>query len=415
MTTSPLQIVQRPYRWVILLLCWAAFTMTSVDRATWGPAAGSVGKDLGVELAALGLFATTYYIGYVLSNAYGGFLADWLGPRLVVGASILLSGSFMLLFGEVHSQGLGMLFQALVGLCAGAEFGGGVKIIASWFSPERRGVAMGVFMTATSLGLVIANAMVPSMIQAGSWRTSYHLFGFTSIAIGILCLVFLRSGPAGPEREKQPRELPNLRPLMRNRNLLLLGVAGFGALWGTYGFITWANLLMVKGAGVNPVQAGIVLVIFGAVAIFSKPLIGIVADFLKIPYRMLVISILAVFAATLLLFSFATDIVQFLWIAPVLGIAAYVYSPLMIAMIPTFSGERLSGSASGGVNAFWQLGSTVVPAVVGMVFGATGSFQMAFFTLAAGPLLAIIPMLAIRQSPKSKALTGAEQTPATAK
>lgn len=415
MMTSPLQTAQRTYRWVILLLCWAAFTMTSVDRATWGPAAGSVGKDLGVELAALGLFATTYYIGYVLSNAYGGFLADWLGSRLVVGASILLSGSFMLLFGEVHSQGLGMLFQGLVGLCAGAEFGGGVKIISTWFVPERRGVAMGVFMTATSLGLVIANAIVPSLIQAGSWRTSYHLFGFASIAIGILCLVFLRSGPAGPEREKQPRELPNLRPLMRNRNLLLLGIAGFGALWGTYGFITWANLLMVKGAGANPVQAGTVLVIFGAVAIFSKPLIGIVADFLKIPYRMLVISILAVFAATLLLFSFATDIVQFLWIAPVLGIAAYVYSPLMIAMIPTFSGEQLAGSASGGVNAFWQLGSTVVPAVVGMVFAATGSFQMAFFTLAAGPLLAIIPMLAIRQSPKSQALTGTEQTPATAK
>jgi ACS family glucarate transporter-like MFS transporter len=415
MMTTPLQTVQRPYRWVILLLCWAAFTMTSVDRATWGPAAGSVGKDLGVELAALGLFATTYYIGYVLSNAYGGFLADWLGPRLVVGASILLSGSFMLLFGEVHSQGLGMLFQGLVGLCAGAEFGGGVKIIATWFTPERRGIAMGVFMTATSLGLVIANAIVPSLIQAGSWRTSYHLFGFASIAIGILCFVFLRSGPAVTNGEKHPRELPNLRPLMRNRNLLLLGIAGFGALWGTYGFITWANLLMVKGVAVDPVQAGIVLVIFGAVAIFSKPLIGITADFLKIPYRMLVVGILAVFATTLLLFSFATDIVQFLWIAPILGIAAYVYSPLMIAMIPTFSGERLAGSASGGVNAFWQLGSTVVPAVVGMVFGATGSFQLAFLTLAAGPLLAIIPMLAIRESPRGSAVTGAEQASAAAK
>jgi nitrate/nitrite transporter NarK len=332
-----------------------------------------------------------------------------------VGASILLSGAFMVFFGEVHSQSLGLVFQGLVGLCAGAEFGGGVKVIATWFIPERRGFAMGVYMTATSLGLVIANAIVPSLIQAGSWRTSYHVFGLASIAISILCIVFLRPGSVGASGEKQPRALPDLRPLIRNRNLLLLGIAGFGALWGTYGFITWANLLMVKGAAVSPVQAGVVLVIFGAVAIFSKPLIGIIADFLKIPYRMLVIGILAVFGATLLLFSFATDIVQFLWIAPVLGIAAYIYSPLMIAMIPTFSGERLAGSASGGVNAFWQLGSTVVPAVVGMVFGATGSFQLAFFSLAAGPLLAIIPMVAIRQSPKGSALTGEEQASAAAK
>jgi nitrate/nitrite transporter NarK len=67
----------------------------------------------------------------------------------------------------------------------------------------------------------------------------------------------------------------------------------------------------------------------------------------------------------------------------------------MMAMIPSFSGERLAGSAAGGVNAFWQLGSTIVPAVIGMVFGATGSFQAAFLTLAAGPILAIIPMVAM--------------------
>src|SRR5258708_37077883 len=44
------------YRWVVLILCWAAFTMTSVDRATWGPAAGSVGEDLGLAVAGPGLF-----------------------------------------------------------------------------------------------------------------------------------------------------------------------------------------------------------------------------------------------------------------------------------------------------------------------------------------------------------------------
>jgi ACS family glucarate transporter-like MFS transporter len=397
MTTSATSDTQRPYRWVILLLCWAAFTMTSVDRATWGPAASSVGTDLKVGVAALGLFATTYYIGYVLSNAYGGFLADWLGSRLIVGCSILLSGSCMFAFGEATSTTTGLVFQALVGLCAGAELGGGVKLIAAWFAPERRGFAMGVFLTATSLGLVIANAVVPSLIAASSWRTSYHLFGAASVVVGVLCLTLLRPGRRGAEAVPDRRELPNLRPLVHNRNLILLGLAGFGALWGTYGFVTWSNLLMVRGVGVDPVRAGMVVVIFGAVAICSKPLVGIVADWLRISHRTFSAGILLVFAATLMLFSFATDVVQFLWIAPILGIAAYSYSPLMLTMIPAYAGERLAGSATGTVNALWQLGSAIVPTVIGMVFGATHSFQIAFFALAAGPLLAIIPLLAIRE------------------
>ena len=394
MTTSLPAIRHSPYRWVILTLAWAAFTMTSVDRATWGPAAGFVGEDLGGAVAGLGLFATTYYIGYVVSNLFGGFLADWLGGRLIVGLSILLSGSFMLAFGESTSKDMGLVFQACIGLFAGAEFGGGVRLIANWFRPEKRGTAMGIFMTATSLGLVIANAVVPSLIQQSSWRTSYHLFGFISLGLGILCLIFLRGGKRQAEPQEKTR--PQIMPLLRNRNLLMLGLAGFGALWGTYGFVTWSNLLMTKGIGISPVQAGVVVVIFGSAAIFSKPLIGFVSDAIKMTRRNLTIIILLAFSATLVAFSMATNNVQFLWIAPLLGIAAYVYSPIMLAMIPTLAGEKLAGSAAGGINAFWQLGSTIVPTVIGMVFGATSSFQLAFLALAAGPLLAVIPMLAIR-------------------
>jgi MFS transporter, ACS family, glucarate transporter len=384
------------YRWVVLILCWAAFTMTSVDRATWGPAAGSVGADLGVPVAGLGLFATTYYIGYVVSTAVGGFIADWVGARRTVGLSILLSGGFMLAFGEADTHTMGLVLQVCIGLCAGAEVGGGVKLITSWFVAQRRGFAMGVFVTATSLGLVVANAVVPRLIQSHSWRASYHLFGFTSIAIGVLCLILLRPGPLIVRREGSGR--PDLRPLLHNRGLLLLALAGFGALWGTYGFVTWSNLLMVKGAGLAPVRAGTVVVIFGAVAVFSKPLIGLVGDALGLSRRRLTVAILAAFTTCLIAFSFATTATQFLWIAPFLGIAAYVYSPVMMAMIPTLSGGQLAGSATGGVNAVWQLGSTIVPTVVGLVYGATGSFQAVFLVLAAGPFLAIVPMLFLRQA-----------------
>ncbi|WP_327149536.1 MFS transporter [Nocardia sp. NBC_01329] len=393
------------YRWVVLTLCWAAFTMTSVDRATWGPAAGSVGDDLGVAVAGLGIFATTYYIGYVVSNAIGGFIADWIGARATVGVSILLSGGFMLAFGEADSHAMGLLFQACIGLCAGAEVGGGVKLITSWFVPQRRGFAMGVFMTATSLGLVVANAVVPRLIESHSWRTSYHLFGLVSIVVGVLCLILLRPGPLVVRADSGAK--PNLRPLLRNRGLLLLALAGFGALWGTYGFITWSNLLMVKGVGIDPVQAGTVVVIFGAVAVFSKPLIGLLGDALGLSRRRLTIAILVAFVTCLIIFSFAHTATQFLWIAPFLGITAYVYSPVMMAMIPTLSGAELAGTATGGVNAFWQLGSTIVPAVVGLVFSASGSFQLVFLVLAAGPCLAIVPMYFIRDADNRESVSAA--------
>jgi len=45
----------------------------------------------------------------------------------------------------------------------------------------------------------------------------------------------------------------------------------------------------------------------------------------------------------------------------------------------------------------WQLGSVIVPVVVGLVFQATGSFVGAFLVLAAGPFLGAICMLFVRE------------------
>ena len=189
-----------PYRWVILLMSWAAFTMTSVDRSTWGPASASVGESLAVPLAALGTFATAYYIGYVLSNLGGGVLVDWLGGRLILGISGIGAGLCMFLFGSTTSFAMGLAVQAALGLLAGVDFAAGLKLISTWFPAEKRGFAAGVFMTATSLGTVIANAVVPSVILHSGWGTSYHVFGSITLAIGVGCLLIVRNGTTTPGR-----------------------------------------------------------------------------------------------------------------------------------------------------------------------------------------------------------------------
>ncbi|HEY4017274.1 MAG TPA: MFS transporter [Pseudonocardiaceae bacterium] len=391
-TTS--SVKPAPYRWVVLLLCWASFTLTSVDRSTWGPASSAVGDSWHVPLAALGIFATCYYIGYVVSNAAGGFLTDWLGSRLVLGISMFASGALMIVFGSTTSIPLGLAVQGLVGLFAGVDFSAGLKLITTWLPASELGLASGIFMTATSLGTLIANAVVPTLIQHTDWGASYHLFGGITVAVGVLCLLFLRNGTVTTGVIR--RVLPDLRPLLRNRDLLLLGLAGFGGLWGTYGFVTWSNTLMIKGHHISPVDAGIVVVIFSGVAVLAKPIVGWVTDRLGLGQRVPIMVILVLFTAALLVFGAMRSYGGFLAVAPVLGIAAYAYSPLTAAMIPRLTGAGLTGSAAGGVNAVWQLGSVLVPAAVGPLFQATGSFYAAFVLLAVGPLLGAVALIGAR-------------------
>ena len=392
------------YRWVVLGLCWLALVLTSVDRSTWGPASIFVGEDLGVPLASLGSFATAYYIGYVLSNAGNGFLTDWLGGRAIVTTSLVGAGIFMMIFGSTTSVPMGIAVQAAVGLFAGADYAAGIKLITSWFRPEELGKAMGIFLSATSIGVVIANSTVPMLIEHFNWTTSYHVFGALSIVAGVVCWMLLRPGPVDIRTPATDSDSTGtvIMTILRNRNLMLVAVAGFGGLWGTYGFITWSNTLMIKGHFVAPSTAGFIVALFAALGVLGKPLIGIISDRLNGARRIPAMIVLGCFAFTLLAFGMLSAPIGFLIVAPFLGLSAYCYLPLLVALIPRLVSSHVVGSSAGVSNAFWNLGSVLVPITVGAVFAASDkSFLLAFATLAAGPLVAIVALFFVNERPSS--------------
>jgi ACS family glucarate transporter-like MFS transporter len=154
---------------------------------------------------------------------------------------------------------------------------------------------------------------------------------------------------------------------------------------------------MIRGRHFSPGEAASIVALFGAGAIISKPLIGLVSDWLGGIRRVPVIVLLLSFVAILLVFGSLETRTQFRIIAPVLGIAAFAYSPLLGALVTEIAGVHRAGSSAGISNSFWQLGSVIVPLAVGVVFQATQSFNAAFITLAAGPLLGALGLMAIRE------------------
>lgn len=383
------------YRWVILFVVWISFLISFVDRLAWGNVAISVGQSLGMPVAALGVFVTAFYVGYVIANFIGGFSSDWLGPRVVLAGAIIPLGIFTLLFGFTTSVVVGIVFQAVMGLAAGADYSACVKLITAWFDKRNRGFAMGLFLTASSLGVLVTNAIVPTILQMISWQAVYQVLGAATILIGILSYVLLRDKPRNVPVLITAK--PDLGILLKNRDLVFLALAGFGAFWGTWGFAFWANALMIRGHGLSPVSAGFIVALVGAGAIAGKPIVGLVSDWFGGVRKIPIIICLVAFGTMLLLFGMLSTELEFRLAAPILGVAAFVYSPLMGAMVAETVGIQRAGSATGVTAAFWQLGSAIVPIVVGLAFQATNSFYFAFVTLAAGPILGALCMMFVRE------------------
>ncbi|MDW3688817.1 MFS transporter [Cupriavidus sp. CV2] len=393
-------------RWLVLLIAWAALVLSTACRLAWGSLAIPLGQSLSLPLVALGMFVTAFYFGYVLSNMVCGFATDRVGGRIALSTSLLGLSVATFGFSYTPSLAVGLVLQALMGLTAGADYAAGVKLITVWFEKHERGRAFGFFMSASSVAVIVTNAVLPAFVEAYGWRNGYRGLGVLALVFALICAIAVRDRPSAGgvvalgETIGQAGEAGSLRTrigALMTRNFLLLALAGCGAFWGTLGFSSWAIPLMVKGYAIPAVQAGFIVAMAGVAGLFAKPTVGWLSDRLGARRKALTVVSLLFFSAMLLVFGQLHDLTAFRIAAPFIGVGAFIYSPLLVTMVAEQAGLAKAGSAAGVANAAWQLGSALAPAFVGFVFQATSSFFSAFAVLAAGPLCGAICMAFVKE------------------
>ena len=377
----------------MLLFAWSAFVVTCIDRYAWGTIAATVGQSLGLSIGSLGAFTTAFYTGYAIANVVGGPLADLIGGRAALSLALAALGSTAFCFGYVSTLEMGILIQFVMGLASGADYCAGVKLINGWFRQDK-GRAIGIFASATSISIIAANLIVPALTARVGWTVAFQILGVATVFVGLLVLVGTRGVPPHIPRERLSHA--HLVALIRNRDFLLLSVAGGAGVWGIIGFVSWANALLTKHFGLTLQQAGGVMTIVGAAAFVFTPLVGWLSDLIPQHRRKMIVAWPCAFAVMLAIFGRCDTASEFRIIAPFLGIFAYGYLPMLITQITTLAGPTSAGSAAGFSNALWQLIGAIAPLAVGFTFAQTHSFLVAVLVVAVGPVVAAFTLLFVR-------------------
>lgn len=371
--------------------------LTFVDRLAWANVASSASNTLHLPVVALGGFFTAFYVGYVAANAISGVATDRLGSRITLPCALLALGVLTYAFSMVRSVSMGIVIQCLMGLAAGVDYAAVIKIVAGWFAPHQRARAIGAVVTSMSVGVIAANTGIPAGLIHASWGRIYQVLGLATAASSVLCFLFLRDAPKGSPSTRRHVNLQSITPFLKNRNFWLATLAGFGACWGSIGFMFWTNALMQKGLGFTPVQSGFVATVFGAASVVGSPLVGVFSDWLGRPRKWLTAGIIFAIGVGLLVFGRLTDLLPMQVVAALLGIASFGWGALIATIITELVGVDVAASAIGLSNATQQLGAVLMPIAVGVVFQVTSSFYLAFVTLAAGPILGGLAVCAVRE------------------
>jgi AAHS family 3-hydroxyphenylpropionic acid transporter len=180
-------------------LCFAAMILEGFDIQAMGLAAGGLASGLGLSRDLLGQALAASNIGLVFGAVLGGWLADSLGRRRVLAASVALFGVFTLL--TTAATDFATLFAARLG--AGIGFGAAlanIMAIAGEIAP--RGKA-GLTAAVMFCGMPVGGGLVALLSHFGGvedWRALFFLGGGLPLALAPILATSLALTPV--ERAK---------------------------------------------------------------------------------------------------------------------------------------------------------------------------------------------------------------------
>ena len=400
--------VNYSYRWVILGVLWITYVVVFLNRLSIGPLAPFFKAELGLSSAKVGFVVSAAAFGYLLTQLPVGWLADKYGARWPIAVGEIIAGIAMI--AQIFSKSYSSLifFMFITGLGCGFLAPSTTQAVVLWFPKKERATVMGFKQTAVNVGGIIGAVTLPSLALSLGWRFGFFLLGVISIAIGLLCLVLYRNPPSPrPPNKNEVTAKAGATPLMevlKNREIWFVAMAAFFLNWVEMAMISHFVIFLTKALLFPVVAAGGLLAMAEAAGAISRPVSGLVSDRILGGRRRPVFIFFAVLAAAgcLVLGVFGTRLSWLLYpIVFILGVGAIGFGGVYLTLLSELGGRGGAGKAAGLGSTVAVFGSILGPPTFGHIVDVSGSYQIAWLSLALMGVLCVVLLLFVKEQ-KSK-------------
>jgi MFS family permease len=321
-------------------------------------------------------------LGKLLVAPLFGFIAGWLidkyGPRKMLMAGALLTGTALIGLSLMNSLGLFYLFYVFNAL--GYVFGGPLPcqvLISRWFTTNR-GKAMGIAYLGIGTGGFLVPLIAAFLEKNVGWHNALTSLGIMIIIIAIPLAFFIKdSAPAHEHEEKKTSNVP-IKDILKSRNFYLLAfgsMCSIGAVGGVFQHLKYylTDLKMTQS------QAAHIMSLVLLMSLAGRVLMGMLADMMKRKYVMILIYLIVGSSIPLLLMpDFPGRIYIF---AVIFGIGLggdYMIIPLMAGDL---FGIRTLGRIMGIILVADGLAESLSPMFVGALHKTANNYTLGFSVL----------------------------------
>lgn len=410
-------------RWRIVLLLFIAGFINYLDRSALSVAAPALSQELHLSPAHLGLAFSTFFIGYAMFNAIGGWAADRWGGKKVFSGAILAWSVLCGATGLATGFGSLLAVRTLFGMAEGPLATTINKIVNNWFPHKESATAFGFANCGLPLGGAVAGPVVGLLTVAYGWRIA-----FAGVAcFGLVWLVFWHflttdrphQHPRVSEAERllietdrsvseDPRDVKSLGTYLKQPAILAAMISYFGYSYILFFFLTWFPSFLTMDRHLSLKSMSIATALPWMLGFIGYGLSGVLSDFvfrktgnaLRARKWVLIICLGAA-GICVALAGTVTTTAHALLLMAVAVFALYLSGSTYWALIQdTIPGPRL-GSVGGCVHSIANCAGIIGPALTGFLVQRSHTFFSAF-VLAGAIALASVLAVAVLLRPRRR-------------
>ena len=371
-------------------LCFLVALMEGLDLQAAGIAAQGMAAAFELDKLHMSWVFSAGIFGLLPGAFVGGWLADRIGRKRVLMASVALFGLFSLITALAWDFNSLLIARCLTGVGLGAALPNLIALTSEVAGPRLRGAAVSMMYCGVPLGAALA-AVIGIADLAGGWQVVFYVGGVVPLLIVPLLGVYLSESLLfRSAKDSAPTGV--VQGLFRDGAALptaLIWVSYFFTLMVVYILINWLPSLVV-GQGFSGRQASWVMLALQVGAAVGTLFLGWVMD--RLPAWALSALIYLGLLASLTALGLADHLQSMLLAGFVAGFFATGGQCVLYALAPHFYRPSIRATGVGSAVAIGRLGAMSGPLVAGkMLVLGTGTTGV-MLASAPGIVLAAVAM-----------------------
>ena len=402
------------YRWVIAGLIFFITLVNFVDRSAISFVIGQLKEEFHFTDTQFGMILSAFGMGYVLLTAFGGWLVDSWGSRIVWPLAAVAWSLCVGLLGFAAGFWGFVGLRFLLGVTEGPHFPAMTRSVSDWLPPQERARALSLGLVAIPLSSVVGAPITSYLAADFGWRVMFVAISVIGMIWAIVWWFMFRDKPEDckyvSEEEKilignanhrikgKPSSI-DWRFLLTHPALIANNAAYFAFGYMLFFATLWLPGYFLSQHGLNLKSVGWYLTIPWLVgAIFLKAG-GILSDWLykktgssRIARSHVIWSSQLLAAVCFVALGFTSTLSGSLILLS-LGLGfGLMPQPAFFSINIDVAKER-SGTSQGITSSCLSLAGIIAPLLTGWLIDLTGNYQAAFLLLGGLTGLAVITVI----------------------